>query len=110
MRNSRRFTPRGETDAELPHLDGNFDVGAINLNRVRRQFNGAIPNFFARTDVIFPHVPGTTYYLSLQDAFAQRSALVKARIVGGINLPADIVQADLDAVHGYDECLSRLQI
>src|SRR5579863_8170049 len=83
-----------------PHrrLNPDFDIGAFDLHGKRRKLYGAIADFFAGANVIFPHVPGATDDFALEHPFAQRSALMEAGVVGGVELSIDVIEGDFTAI------------
>lgn len=91
-------------------LNSHLDVGAINLDGKGLHFDGTVSKFFAGADVVLPHVPGATDDLALQEALAQRPALMEAGVIGGVNLPSHIVEGDVLPIDGHDHGRSRLQI
>lgn len=67
-------------------LNRHFDIGALDLNGIRRELDGTEAYFLTRANVVLPHVPGADDDFALQDAFAERSALVETSVVCGVNV------------------------
>jgi len=82
-------------------LNRNFDLVALHLHGVGRDFNLAVGGEFAGANIVFPHVPGAGHDVAFERALAQRPAAMVARVIDGVNRPTDVEERDGFAVYIY---------
>src|SRR3989441_13314049 len=73
-------------------LNGDFDVAAFDLDRVRRDFDVAVAQVFTGLDLVLPAVPGAGDDVVFEYSFSERPAAVKAGVVEGDHGAADVEQ------------------
>jgi hypothetical protein len=84
------FPPR----APRPRLHFNHYVSPLNLERIHLNFCAWVLRCLASLRIPLPPVPGTDYFVSLNQTLAQGSAAMKAYVVHGRDCPIHIGHAD----------------